>query len=85
MTRKKVKPIQVNMHEAKTRLSQLAELVWQGEEVIIARSGTPYLDLKPHRPRTIKRSPGRYKGKIKLDEGFDELPQDMLDAFEGEG
>ena len=41
--------MQVNMHEAKTQLSRLGELVWQGEEVIIAKAGKPYLDLTPHR------------------------------------
>ena len=48
MARKKVNRIQVNMHEAKTRLSQLAEAAWSGDEVVIARAGKPYLDLKPH-------------------------------------
>jgi antitoxin (DNA-binding transcriptional repressor) of toxin-antitoxin stability system len=84
MVKKKVNRIQVNMHEAKTRLSQLAELVWQGEEVVIAKSGKPYLDLKPHQPRTAERKPGRYKGQIKLDDSFNTLPQDVLDTFEGE-
>ena len=84
MTRKKVNRIQVNMHEAKTRLSQLAELAWQGDEVVIARSGKPYLDLKPHRPRSAERKPGRFKGMIELDEAFNELPEEVLDAFEGE-
>ena len=40
---------QVNMHEAKSRLSELGELVWKGEKVVIARAGKPYLDLLPHR------------------------------------
>lgn len=42
----------VNMHEAKTRLSQLVEAVEAGEEVIIARAGKPVVrlikaDVKP--------------------------------------
>ncbi len=76
--------IQVNMHEAKTRLSQLAEMAWQGDEVIIARSGKPYLDLKPHQRNVAERRPGRFKGEIELDEGFDSLPDDLLDIFAGE-
>lgn len=84
MKRKKVNRIQVNMHEAKTRLSQLAELAWQGDEVVIARAGKPYLDLKPHRPQSVERKPGRFRGRIELDAKFDELPADVLDAFEGE-
>jgi prevent-host-death family protein len=36
---------QVNIHEAKTRLSELLELVQNGEEVIIAKSGKPIARL----------------------------------------
>lgn len=36
---------QVNMHEAKTQFSKLAELVESGEEVVIARSGKPIMKL----------------------------------------
>jgi prevent-host-death family protein len=38
-------PKQVNVHEAKTHLSRLLELAHQGEEVIIAKGGTPYARL----------------------------------------
>ncbi len=37
----------VNMHEAKTNFSKLVELALQGEEVVIARSGTPLVKLVP--------------------------------------
>ena len=36
---------QVNMHEAKTQFSKLAELVENGEDVVIARSGKPIMKL----------------------------------------
>lgn len=36
---------QVNMHEAKTQFSKLAELVESGEDVVIARSGKPIMKL----------------------------------------
>jgi prevent-host-death family protein len=36
---------QVNMHEAKTHFSKLAEAVEAGEEVIIARAGKPVMKL----------------------------------------
>ena len=35
--------MQTNIHEAKSKLSQLAEAALAGEEVIIARSGTPLI------------------------------------------
>jgi prevent-host-death family protein len=37
--------MQVNMHEAKSKLSQLVELVVLGEEVIIAKAGKPTVKL----------------------------------------
>jgi len=74
---------QVNMHEAKTRLSELGELVWRGERVIIAKAGKPYLDLVPHRERRKRRKPGRLKGRIKMAPDFDRTPPDVIDDFEG--
>jgi len=37
--------VQVNIHEAKTQLSRLIELVEGGETVIIARHGKPVAEL----------------------------------------
>ena len=51
--------IQANMHEAKSRLSQLAEKAHSGETVVIAKAGKPYVDLIPHRKRQA-RKPGGY-------------------------
>jgi prevent-host-death family protein len=39
--------MQVNVHEAKTQLSKLLELVENGETVTIARHGKPVADLVP--------------------------------------
>jgi prevent-host-death family protein len=41
--------VQVNVHEAKSQLSRLLEMVEQGETVIIARHGTPVAELVPTR------------------------------------
>lgn len=40
--------INVNIHEAKTHLSRLLEQVAAGEQVIMAKAGTPFADLVPH-------------------------------------
>lgn len=74
--------IQVNMHEAKSQLSQLAERVWAGDRVVIARAGKPYLDLLPHQPQSEVRRPGRWKGRIRLAPGFDAADADIADSFE---
>jgi len=75
--------IQVNMHEAKSQLSQLGEKAWAGERVVIAKAGKPYLDLFPHKGKRKPREPGRFKGKIKMSKAFDQTPVDIIDAFEG--
>ena len=73
---------QVNMHEAKSRLSELAELVHKGEKVVIAKAGKPYLDLLPHRDRRTKRKPGRLAGKIRMAPDFDQTPPELIALFE---
>ena len=77
--------MQVNMHEAKTQLSRLAERVWEGEEVIIAKAGKPYLRLVPFRPRAqAAQSSGDLKGQIWIAPDFDETPEEVIKAFEGD-
>lgn len=53
----------VNTHEAKTRLSELLQLVEDGEEVIIARAGKPVARLMSYNQQP--RKPG-YLPKIDL-------------------
>jgi len=72
----------VNMHEAKSQLSRLGELAWQGERIVIARAGKPYLDLLPHREERPARQPGRLKGQITLADDFDVTPASVIDDFE---
>jgi prevent-host-death family protein len=43
--------MQVNVHEAKTQLSRLLELVESGETVVIARQGNPVAELIPARQK----------------------------------
>lgn len=68
----------VNVHEAKTRFSRLLEQVRSGEEVIIARAGTPVARLVPYVPPKRKIAPpGAMKGEIWIADDFDE-PVDHL-------
>ena len=50
--------MQVNMHEAKSQLSRLGELACQGERIIIAKAGKPYLELMPYQKQKEPRSLG---------------------------
>jgi prevent-host-death family protein len=73
----------VNMHEAKTNLSKLVEEVERGEDVVIARAGTPVARLIPYVEERPRRVPGVLKGKVWMSDDFDEpLPEweEALDA-----
>ncbi|HTO59547.1 MAG TPA: type II toxin-antitoxin system prevent-host-death family antitoxin [Pseudomonadales bacterium] len=53
----------VNMHEAKTTLSQLVQAVEDGERVVLARAGRPVVELVPVAARQGVKL-GGLKGKI---------------------
>jgi len=74
--------MQVNMHEAKSQLSRLVELVLKGEEVIIARAGKPVAKLVPYR-KSFQRVPGRLKGRIEIAPDFDDSSEEIIKMFEG--
>lgn len=74
----------VNIHEAKTHLSRLIERAEQGEEIVIAKAGTPKVRLTPVADPPIRR-PGRFAGSLKVtDAFFDPLPEEDLAAWEGD-
>src|SRR5881275_3284131 len=53
----------VNMHDAKTHLSRLVERVESGEEVVIARAGTPVAKLIRYEHAKPERRPGAWAGR----------------------
>ena len=73
--------MKVNMHEAKSQLSRLGKAAWEGEEVVIARAGEPYLRLVPYRERRATRKLGALEGRIRMAPDFDETPPDVVEAF----
>jgi prevent-host-death family protein len=74
----------VNVHEAKTHLSRLLARVAGGEEIVIARGGTPVARLTAISPERARRTPGALRGRMRLAEDIDApLPEDELDAWEG--
>jgi prevent-host-death family protein len=75
---------QVNIHEAKTSLSKLVERVEAGEEIVIARAGTPVAKLVAFTPRTAPRRLGPLNGRFKIPDDFNRpLPESILKDFEG--
>jgi prevent-host-death family protein len=73
------------LYEAKTHLSELVERAAGGEEIIIAKAGTPKARLVPLREPAVKRKPGAWRGRVRIAKDFDApLPEDVLASFEGE-
>ena len=71
----------VNLYDAKTNLSELVDRAAAGEEIIIAKAGTPVARLVPLRVR--ERTPGRAKGIIRIADDFDApLPDELIRDFE---
>lgn len=69
----------VNIHEAKTHLSRLLEVVERGEEVVIARAGQPVATLTAYRPVRRKIAPpGSMKGRDWLMRDDFDAPVDEL-------
>jgi prevent-host-death family protein len=73
----------VNMHEAKTRLSELVRLVEAGEKVVLARNGTPVAELVPA-AEPKKREGGFWKGRVWVSPDFDDPMPEFEKLFYGE-
>ena len=73
----------VNVSEAKTNLSRLIDMVYNGEKVVIAKNNLPIVDLIIHKP-TGKRKLGVFKGKLLLPDDFIEEDGDINKMFYGE-
>ena len=73
----------VNVHEAKTQLSQLLLRISMGEEVVIAKAGKPVARLIPFAAQPVRRAAGSAVGQVWMAPDFDApLPDDILAAFE---
>lgn len=75
---------QVNIHDAKTHLSQLLDDVSRGDEIIIAKAGKPIARLVGSHTDMTPRPRGLLKGKVRIGDDFDApLPPDILQSFDG--
>ncbi len=76
-------PFIVNLHEAKIHFSKLINRVMSGEEIIIAKTGTPVARLVPFQRNQTQREPGSAKGMIEISPDFDNpFPDEILNLFE---
>jgi prevent-host-death family protein len=71
-----------DIRDAGSQLSRLVERALDGEEVLIAESGTPVVRLVPVHPgAATPRRGGQWKGRVRMADDFDALPDDLSDAF----
>jgi prevent-host-death family protein len=79
-------PTITNVSEAKANLSKLLEQVERGEQIIIGRNGKPVAVLSAYKNNLTPRQPGvgNWKGKVVIADDFDELPDDLMRAFNGD-
>jgi prevent-host-death family protein len=70
-----------NIHEGQSQLSKLIERAMNGEEVIIAKAGQPMVRLVPIRADDSPRQGGQWKGRVRIADDFDDLPDDIAAAF----
>jgi len=72
----------VNLYHAKTHLSDLVDQAAGGEEIIIAKSGTPMARLVPLAGASSGRKPGGWEDLVWIADDFDApLPAELLAAF----
>ena len=73
---------QFGMHEAKTTLSALVERAAAGEDIVIARNGTPVVRLVAvSGTSSLATVRGAWRDQIELADDFGELPDDIAEAF----
>ena len=73
-----------NLYDAKAALSRLVDRAAAGEEIIIAKAGSPRAKLVPVRLPRRRRKPGGWEGRVRMSKDFDApLPKVIRNASEG--
>lgn len=75
----------LNIHEAKTHLSEHLARLKPGESLLICKRNTPVAELRALRTATTKKRPiGLAAGRFSVPASFfDPLPDDLVSDFEG--
>ena len=72
----------VNISEAKTNLSKLIDMVYHGQEVVIAKNNLPIVELVIHKPHRVRKI-GILKGKLTVPDDFNEESTEINQMFYG--
>lgn len=78
--------IRLNIHEAKTHLSRYLKRLANGETILLCKRNVPIAEIRPIPAQVDTLRPvGLAKGEFRIPpEFFEPLPQDIIDAFNGE-
>jgi antitoxin (DNA-binding transcriptional repressor) of toxin-antitoxin stability system len=82
----KDKQVRVGVRELRANLSELLRQARQGTSFLVMSRNEVIAEIRP--PSGVegpRRIPGLLKGKIRMAEDFDMLPDDVLWAMEGNG
>jgi prevent-host-death family protein len=77
-----MKRLVIGIHEAKTTFSKLVREAEAGTDVVVANHGKPVAKLVAYKPAPAPRKPGMFAGQIRIEPGFDEIPEGFEEAFE---
>ena len=72
-----------NVSEAKAKLSQLIDMVYHGEKVVIAKNNLPIVELVIHKPTGLRKL-GLLKDKIDILDDFLEEDDEINAMFYGD-
>ena len=76
--------MQVNLYDAKTRLSELVDAAHEGQVITIGKAGKAMARLVPIAAPRRRIRIGLMKGRIRIGKDFDApLPDELIRAFEG--
>ena len=78
--------IKLNIHEAKTHLSQYLDRLARGETILLCKRNVPIAEIRPlPSERSTPRPIGLAKGTFEVPSSFFEpLPDELTAAFSGE-
>ncbi len=75
----------VDENEVQANFDYWIDRVAMGEAITISREGVPIAKLVAYQECVEAREPGCWAGRVQIAEDFDELPEHIARAFNGEG
>ena len=76
--------LMANIHQVKTDLSRYLKRLKKGERLLICNRNEPVAELRLIDKTKRRRRFGTFKGQVRMSSDFDELPEELLKAFNGE-